>query len=107
MKLKSLLPARRMKKSSAELHFELIEQQKQKLFRCGFKVPCNPDQNKWMEKRKHSTYCLHVREWEKRAFALDDAFAAARRGELVALFLLKWEHWNYTNEWFQMVEIPL
>lgn len=78
--IEELIASQEDEKSSAELHFELIEQQKQKVIPgVASKFPAiQTKTNGW---RNGTFNILAARPgMGKTAFALDDAFAAARRG---------------------------
>ncbi|OPC34604.1 replicative DNA helicase [Elizabethkingia miricola] len=87
--IEELVASQEDEKSSAELHFELIEQQKQKVIPgVASKFPAiQKKTNGW---RNGTFNILAARPgMGKTAFALDDAFAAARRGEPVAFVSLE------------------
>ena len=87
--IEELIASQEDEKSSAELHFELIEQQKQKVIPgVASKFPAiQTKTNGW---RNGTFNILAARPgMGKTAFALDDAFAAARRGEPVAFVSLE------------------
>lgn len=87
--IEELVASQEDEKSSAELHFELIEQQKQKVIPgVASKFPAiQTKTNGW---RNGTFNILAARPgMGKTAFALDDAFAAARRGEPVAFVSLE------------------
>ncbi|MDV3877817.1 replicative DNA helicase [Elizabethkingia anophelis] len=87
--IEELVASQEDEKSSAELHFEFIEQQKQKVIPgVASKFPAiQTKTNGW---RNGTFNILAARPgMGKTAFALDDAFAAARRGEPVAFVSLE------------------